>query len=197
MVGARFRRNKAKPCRGLLIRATGWHRRRGICGRSGGGCRGTLGVVTSRVRLTPWRRGAVDGAANTAVGGAGVVGTRAADVAAGWRLGRQGPHRAWLGPRRCGCCGRVVQWGAAVPLAPSCASVLWAAGARSVWRCAGWQDSRVVRDLRGPCSEKGPFLARSSRYAFPKGDLRGFSDTWRANLAKASSFRMHGGDMLP
>lgn len=24
MVGARFRRNKAKPCRGLLIRATGW-----------------------------------------------------------------------------------------------------------------------------------------------------------------------------
>ena len=71
------------------------------------------------------------------------------------------------------------------------------AGARSVWRCVGWQDLRVVRDLKGPCSEKGPFLARSSRYAFPKGDLRGYLDTWRAYLAIASSFRIHGGDMLP
>ena len=115
----------------------------------------------------------------------------------GWRREYCGRWRRGCGHSGGGCCGRVVQWGAAVPLAPSCASVLWAAGARSVWRCAGWQDSRVVRDLRGPCSEKGPFLARSSRYAFPKGDLRGFSDTWRANLAKASSFRMHGGDMLP
>ena len=61
----------------------------------------------------------------------------------------------------------------------------------------GWQDSRAVHDSRGQCSEKGPFPARSSRGAFPKGDLRGFSDTWRANIAKASSFWMHGGDMLP
>ena len=61
----------------------------------------------------------------------------------------------------------------------------------------GWQDSRAVHDSRGPCSEKGPSLARSSRDAFPKGDLRGFSDTWRAYLAKASSFRMHGARILP
>ena len=60
-----------------------------------------------------------------------------------------------------------------------------------------WQDSRVVHDSRGQCSEKGPSLARSARYAFPKGGLRGFSDTWRAYLAKASSFWIHGGDMLP
>ena len=61
----------------------------------------------------------------------------------------------------------------------------------------GWQDSRAVHDSRGPCSEKGPSLARSARYAFPKGDLRGFSDTWRAYLVNTSSFWMHGGDMLP
>ena len=60
-----------------------------------------------------------------------------------------------------------------------------------------WQGLRAVYDSRDPCSEKGPFLARSSRYAFPKGDLRGFSDAWRAYLAKASSFWMHGGNMLP
>ena len=69
--------------------------------------------------------------------------------------------------------------------------------ALSLFGGAGWQDSRVVRDLRGPCSEKAPFVARSSRGAFPKGDLQGFSDTWRAYLAIASSFRIHGGDMLP
>ena len=61
----------------------------------------------------------------------------------------------------------------------------------------GWQDSRAVHDSRGLYSERGPFLARSSRGAFPKGDLRGFSDAWRAYPAKASSFRIHGGDMLP
>lgn len=60
-----------------------------------------------------------------------------------------------------------------------------------------WQDSRVVHDSRGLCSEKTPFVARSSRGVFPKGDLQGISDTWRANLAKVSSFWMHGGDMLP
>ena len=51
-----------------------------------------------------------------------------------------------------------------------------------------WQDLRAVRDSRGPCSEKGPFLARSSRGAFPKGGLRGFSDAWRAYPARASPF---------
>ena len=61
----------------------------------------------------------------------------------------------------------------------------------------GWQDSRAVHDSRGLCSESGPFMARSSRGAFPKGDLRGFSDAWRAYPAKASSFWIHGGDMLP
>ena len=84
-------------------------------------------------------------------------------------------------------------------------------GARAVWRWsaaqglralgrfvdAGWQDSRAVHDSRGPCSEKRPFLARSSRGAFPKGGLRGFSDAWRAYLAKASSFRMRGVRILP
>ena len=60
-----------------------------------------------------------------------------------------------------------------------------------------WQDSRAVRDSRGLCSEKGPSLARSTRYAFPKGDLQRFSDAWRANLAKISSFWTHSGDMLP
>ena len=60
-----------------------------------------------------------------------------------------------------------------------------------------WPDSRVGPDSRGQCGEKGPSLARSARYAFPKGDLRGFSDAWRAYLAKASSFWIHGGDMLP
>ncbi len=62
---------------------------------------------------------------------------------------------------------------------------------------AGWQDLRAVHDSRGPCSEKGPFLARSSRGVSSDGDLRGFSDTWRAHLAKASSFWMHGARILP
>ena len=47
----------------------------------------------------------------------------------------------------------------------------------------GWQDLRAVHDSRGLCSEKIPFVARSSRGVFPKGDLQGISDTWRANLA--------------
>ena len=62
---------------------------------------------------------------------------------------------------------------------------------------APWQDSRAVNDLRGLCSEKGPSLARYARGVSSSGDLRGFSDTWRAYLAKASSFWMHSGDMLP
>ena len=61
----------------------------------------------------------------------------------------------------------------------------------------GWQDLRAMRDSRGPCSEKGPFLARSSRGVSSDGDLRGISNAWRAYLAKASSFWIHGGDMLP
>ena len=51
-----------------------------------------------------------------------------------------------------------------------------------------WQDSRAVHDSRGPCSEKRLFLARSSRGVSSDGDLRGFSDAWRADLARASPF---------
>ena len=51
-----------------------------------------------------------------------------------------------------------------------------------------WQDSRLMHDSRSPRSEKRPFLARSSRGVSSDGDLRGFSDTWRAHLAKASPF---------
>lgn len=61
----------------------------------------------------------------------------------------------------------------------------------------GWQDSRAAHDSRGPCSERCPFLARSSRGVSSDGGLRGFSDTWHAYLAKASSFRMHGVRILP
>ena len=61
----------------------------------------------------------------------------------------------------------------------------------------GWQDLRAVHDSRGPCSEKGPFPARYSRGVSSNGGLRGFSDTWRTYLAKASSFRMHGVRILP
>ena len=59
------------------------------------------------------------------------------------------------------------------------------------------QDPRAVHDSRGPRSEKGPFMARSSRGVFSNGCLRRFSDAWREYLAEAGSFRMHGGDMLP
>lgn len=71
------------------------------------------------------------------------------------------------------------------------------AGAGAVRRRGGWQDSRPMHDSRGPCSEKGPFPTRTARYAFPKGGLRGFSDTWRAYLAKAGPFRIHGARILP
>ena len=116
------------------------------------------------------------------------------------------PRMLWVA--RCHEGGGVVAGG-------SCCSVLFGgagvAGARAVWRwsaaqglralgCfvdAGWQDSRAVHDSRGPCSEKCPFLARSSRGVFPSGCLQGFSDAWRAYPAKASSFRMHGARILP
>ena len=54
-----------------------------------------------------------------------------------------------------------------------------------------------MHDSGDQCGEKGPSLARSARYAFPKGGLQGFSDAWRAYLANASSFWIHGGDILP
>ena len=107
---------------------------------------------------------------------------------------------------RCGCrwhrecCGRCA--------AMRAAAWLWAA--RAVLCCsaapglrvrgrfgAGWQDSRAVHDSRGPCSEKCPFLAGSSRGVSSNGGLRGISDAWRADPAKASSFRMHGARILP
>ena len=62
---------------------------------------------------------------------------------------------------------------------------------------AGWQDLRTMHDSRGPCSEKCPFLAGSSRGVSSNGGLRGISDAWRADPAKASSFRMHGARILP
>ena len=84
---------------------------------------------------------------------------------------------------RCGCrwhrecCG----WRAAMRAAP---------GLRALGRFvdAGWQDLRAVHDSRGPCSEKCPFLAGSSRGVSSGGDLRGISDAWRADLARASPF---------
>ena len=65
-----------------------------------------------------------------------------------------------------------------------------APGSRALGRFvdAGWQDSRAVHDSRGPCSESGPFVARSSRGVSPNARLQGFSDAWRAYLAKGSPF---------
>lgn len=60
-----------------------------------------------------------------------------------------------------------------------------------------WQDLRAMHDLRGLCSEEGSSLARCSPGVFPNGDLQGILNTWRAYLAKTSSFWMHGGDILP
>ena len=116
------------------------------------------------------------------------------------------PRMPWV--VRCHADGGVVAGGSRCSALFGGAGV---AGARAVWRCsaaqrlralgwfadAGWQDLRAVHDSRGPCSEKGPFLARSSRGVSSDGDLRGFSDTWRAHLAKASSFWMHGAQILP
>ena len=96
--------------------------------------------------------------------------------------------------------GRLLGRGVSRPPGASalrCARREGGAAERCGRRCGGWQDSRVVHDSRGPCSEGGPFLARYPRGASPNGDLRGFSDTWRAYPAKASSFWIHGGDMLP
>lgn len=40
-------------------------------------------------------------------------------------------------------------------------------------------------------------MARSPRGIFPNGSLQGYLDTRRANLARTSSFWIHGGDILP
>ena len=80
-------------------------------------------------------------------------------------------------------------WGCGISRPPDAPALFGVVGA--------WQDLRAVHDLRGARSEKGPFLARPSRGVSSDGDLRGFSDTWRAYLAEASSFWMRGGDMLP
>ncbi len=50
------------------------------------------------------------------------------------------------------------------------------------------QDLRAVHDLRGARSEKGPFVARSSRGASPNARLRGFSDARRDILPKPARF---------
>ena len=108
---------------------------------------------------------------------------------------------------RCGCrwhrecCGWCAAMRAAAWLRAARAVPCWSAaqGLRALgWFAdAGWQDLRAVHDSRGLCSEKGPFLARYSRGVSSNGGLRGFSDTWRAYPAKASSFRMHGVRILP
>ena len=80
-------------------------------------------------------------------------------------------------------------WGCGISSPPDAPALFGVVGA--------WQDLRAVHDLRGARSEKGLFLTRSSRGVFLDDCLRGFSDARRAYLAKASSFWMHGGDMLP
>ena len=97
--------------------------------------------------------------------------------------------------------GRGIVYGAVGPRAAlwRCGGAWAVQGLRALgWFAdAGWQDLRAVHDSRGLCSEKGPFLARSSRGVSSDGDLRGISDAWRAYLAKASSFWMHGAQILP
>ena len=63
--------------------------------------------------------------------------------------------------------------------------------------CHAWQDLRAMHDLKGLCSEKGPSLARCLPGVFLDSDLQGILNTWRAYLAKISSFWMHDGDILP
>ena len=60
--------------------------------------------------------------------------------------------------------------------------------AQGLAKAESWQDLRAVHDSRGLRSEKGSFPARYSRGVSSNGDLQGFSDAWRAYLAKASSF---------
>lgn len=151
MVGARFRRNKAKPRRRLLlIRAA---------------VRGML-----RSQGSPMPRAAVRGAG--ALGGVGPTGPRTArqptDAAGG--VGCRSTHRCRGRHGSAKDMGGARAWRR--PLLPSCAS-----GPDGCGAVGAWQDMRSVHDSRGACSEKGPFAARSSRSVFPDGCLRGFSDT--------------------
>ena len=135
-------------------------------------------------------RAAVRGAG--ALGGVGPTGPRTArqptDAAGG--VGCRSTHRCRGRHSSAKDMGGARAW--RHPLLPSCAS-----GPDGCGAVGAWQDLRAVHDSRGACSEKGPFAARSSRSVFPDGCLQGFSDAWRAYLAKTSSFRMHGGDILP
>ena len=100
-----------------------------------------------------------------------------------WR--RRGSCWRYLLPRkrRGRCLPGCVSWaGRSSSGGSHCSAV---PGSRALGRFvdAGWQDSRAMRDSRGPCSEKCPFLAGSSRGVSSNGDLRDISDAWRANLA--------------
>ena len=157
-----------------------------------GGRRGCGGACGVRVRIEPggaiavvdvearWRRGVLrcrcppPSCALALRGRVGGAGLRA--------LGRFGavPGGVFRGlPRHEG--GAVIAGGSHCSAAQRLRALGWFAD-------AGWQDLRAVHDSRCPCSEKGPFLARYSRGVSSNGDLRGFSDAWRAHLAKASPF---------
>ena len=150
-----------------------------------------------------WRGGGGVDAVSTggAVGNDGVV-RRGDKLLAGvgkerWR--RRGSCWRYLLPRkrRGRCLPGCVSWaGRSSSGGSHCSAV---PGSRALGRFgdAGWQDLRAVRDSRGPCSESGPFMARSSRGVSSNGDLRDISDAWRAYPAKTSSFRMHGARILP
>ena len=115
-----------------------------------------------------------------------------------WRC--RGSCWRYLPPRRRRgrCLPGCVSWvGQSSSGGSRCSAAPGVAGARAVWRCDGRQDLRAVHDSEGPCSEKGPFMARSSHGVSPNGCLQGFSDAWRAYPAKASSFWMHGARILP
>ena len=132
--------------------------------------RGRCGAIGPVLRFGAAGRGSVYGAAARPA-------DDAADAAADARCDPMGPWRRGCGRSRCSAAPRPRALGRFVD--------------------TGWQDSRAVHDSRGPCSEKGPSLARFARYAFPDGALQRFSDAWCAYLAKASSFWIHGDDILP
>lgn len=52
----------------------------------------------------------------------------------------------------------------------------------------------MIKELR---TEITPLSGKSPRGVFPNGGLQGYLDTRRVNLAKTSSFWIHGGDVLP
>lgn len=61
----------------------------------------------------------------------------------------------------------------------------------------GWQDIRAMYDLWVLDGKKGALLGKIFTMCIPKQRLQGFLDTRRVNLAKTSSFWIHGGDVLP